>query len=301
MAYSLKYVSKLQKRTRDKEYRLRTKGADQANVEAASPRVDWSHVKRMSARERDNYARRLMSFNKRDNRLVPLASGEIIPYTLVQRMETARKKINKKARIQRAKINAIKSSFRDLPEKTISQPSVGGLTEIGKMLLPKTKRGAVERVKKMEAAGKRTRNMRRSLERTNMAKMLRAMNREDLALAIERMGSKAFDAMSARSDIWNVAMMLYETGQKYSSDRIRAYEEDTPFSNLEETISTGYRDSYRSAEDLSTPEILNIVGADAGDLKDMGASVKQGGLRGNKGYLAKAALASARRRGEFGK
>ena len=56
MAYD---VSRIQKRTRDKEYRLRKQGANDAAIAGVSPRKSWAEVKAMTTSQQQAYAKRL--------------------------------------------------------------------------------------------------------------------------------------------------------------------------------------------------------------------------------------------------
>ena len=62
MAYD---VSRVQKRARDKEYRLRKQGASREAIAAISPRKSWAEIKAMSPSQQQAYAKRVDTWNRK--------------------------------------------------------------------------------------------------------------------------------------------------------------------------------------------------------------------------------------------
>lgn len=79
------YIQRLQKNARNKEYRLRAKGALAIDVADLSPRLPASEVARMSKAEQRAYAARLRRFNSRDNALTVYRDTGAIVRTSVAR------------------------------------------------------------------------------------------------------------------------------------------------------------------------------------------------------------------------
>ena len=91
---SLDDIRIFQKRTRDKEYRLRRQGASQESIDKVSPRESWGSVKAMTPAQRRRYATRLDRFNKK-GAYVGSASGDIIPKSYITQSRKLIKAHNK--------------------------------------------------------------------------------------------------------------------------------------------------------------------------------------------------------------
>lgn len=97
----LAQVSRLQKRTRDKEYHLRKRGATPVRME--TPRVNWSEVKGMTTKQLRSYTNTLDSWNQQ--RMTVLPNGDVIPRSTITAINRNIHKHNKKAAAQRKALN----------------------------------------------------------------------------------------------------------------------------------------------------------------------------------------------------
>lgn len=88
MAITKKELSRLQKNSRNKLYRLRKKGITNAQInQMAVPVKSWNEVQNMSTREQNAYARQLREFNSRENRIE--TQGNSLNYILQQNSNIA--------------------------------------------------------------------------------------------------------------------------------------------------------------------------------------------------------------------
>lgn len=253
MAISRDELSKLTKRTRDKEYRLRRNGASPAEVQDVSPRVEWNRVKRMGARQRAAYAKRLEAFNSRDNALAVLESGEVIDKKVLTRAEQARRKWNMLAERERKRITSLQADAEEklksrlyIVGRNVRGNVLGSITEIAPMEKPKTKRGALKRAERLEEMVNRTFAQRRTNQRKNMVEILHQLNQHDLAYMVSNMKSENFDVLSTLSGVWNLLDIWYVP--KEERDRAR------PMGN-EDIMAKSVRDLVYQAQTYGmTPE-----------------------------------------------
>ena len=96
--YNIDQIRRLQKNVRDKEYRLRKKGAADSSAALNSPRQPWSSVKTMTKSQLNAYGRELERYKARENRLVVLKSGETISKSTLDKIDELTAKWNARAR-----------------------------------------------------------------------------------------------------------------------------------------------------------------------------------------------------------
>ena len=217
-----KYLARLQKRARDKESRLRVKGASESAISMVSPRLDAATVANMTSREQRNYAARLRNFNKRENRILVLESGETVKYKEYQRLVSKAREYNRMIQRQARGIEraaqTISPSRSDYLEKVeelrllAGRPAGMSADEYARRLKdvrvmgrighfemtepPASKRALAARKRMLsEMADPRTTARRRRALRKAIRKMLVETGRKDLWDEVRRMSDTQFDVM----------------------------------------------------------------------------------------------------------
>lgn len=208
-------VRKLQKRARDKEYRIRKQGADRANIARVSPRQDWVQVKAMTPRQLNAYARKLNKFNTKA-RYVGSESGDVIPKKYLDQANSLIKSHNKFVRKERERIAGIApdlwDKYRASQEGIIKQNGIGGvLTEIdlNKLEPPRSLDVAKRRVKSFQRRAKHDFAYYRKIQRKNMMKQLYTIGEYDLAELVRSMGKEQFDVLSNVLPMWQRLELEY--------------------------------------------------------------------------------------------
>lgn len=214
-------VRLLQKRARDKEYRLRKQGADQHAIAQESPRLGWNQVKGLSSQQLKKYARDLDKFNSRSNALVTLQSGDVVAKSVLMRAEAARKSWNKKALKEKTRIEGLAAGAAKVIKdrqyvygKNARNNVLGAITEIAPMNQPRTKRGAIKRAKQLESMVARGFDKRRTQQRTAMVSILNQLGEHDLANSVANMQKNRFDMLSTISNIWSMLDVYYIPKEK---------------------------------------------------------------------------------------
>lgn len=99
---ALKLVSRMQKRTRDKEYSLRKRGA--VGIRMGSPRLNYSEVRGMTTTQLKAYARRLEKWNT--SKMTVLQSGDVVKVEELKKIRQNIKIYNTKIRRERERYEA---------------------------------------------------------------------------------------------------------------------------------------------------------------------------------------------------
>lgn len=229
---SLDDIRILQKRTRDKEYRLRKQGASQESIDKVSPRESWSSVKAMTPAQRRRYAKQLDRFNKK-GAYVGSASGDVIPKSYITQ---SRKLIKAQNKFVASETKRIQGIAPDLWEQyrarqigiLAHEASIGGLltpVDVRKMVAPRSLEVAKRRVKNFEARNKRKFSFYRRMQRENMTAMLNELGLYDLSELVRRMSNDQFDVLSSVLPTWEVLTVHYadmSSGNEEYAD-VRSY------------------------------------------------------------------------------
>lgn len=229
---SLDDIRILQKRTRDKEYRLRKQGASQESINKVSPRESWGSVKAMTPVQRRSYAKQLDRFNKKDA-YVGSASGDVIPKSYITQ---SRKLIKAHNKLVASETKRIQGIAPDLWEQyrarqigiLAHEASIGGLLtsiDVRKMVAPRSLEVAKRRVKNFEARNKRKFSFYRRIQRENMTSMLNELGLYDLSELVRRMSNDQFDVLSSVLPTWEVLTVHYadvSSGNEEYAD-VRSY------------------------------------------------------------------------------
>lgn len=235
MAKKRSRAQQLQKRARDKEYRIRRKlgGATTEDkafaasvVSGVSPRLPWSEVQKLHGAALRSYEHRLRQFIDRKN-----THERVISKGFATSMESSVAAYNARARAYRAHIDAIPVKWtgaaRDrvkadvatqISERTLYQkdPKTGrptgkkfsvqgyqlrGVTELPvDMLPPKDQQAARRRAESVHRMAMRTADEIRAQTKENAMKMLATMGEQDLADRLDKMTDDQLDVLFNRTN-----------------------------------------------------------------------------------------------------
>lgn len=235
-------VRKLQKRARDKEYRIRKqakavgyipgqKNVLASNISTISPRQDWNQVKDMSPVQLNRYARQLSNFNTKA-KFVGSASGDVIPKKYLDQALRLIKSRNKFVRAERARIAGIApdlwEQYRVQQEGILKKSGIGGfLTEIdvSKLEPPRSLAAAKRRVKSFQSRAKHDFAFYRKIQRRNMISQLYSIGEYDLAELVRSMNRDQFDLLSSVLPMWQRLEIEYydPTEEKAARQDVRSY------------------------------------------------------------------------------
>lgn len=229
---SLDDIRTFQKRTRDKEYRLRKQGASQESIDKVSPRESWGSVKAMTPAQRRRYAKQLDRFNKK-GAYVGSASGDVIPKSYITQSRKLIKAHNKFVASETKRIQGIAPDlWEQYRARQIGilahESSIGGLLtpiDVRKMVAPRSFEVAKRRVKNFEARNKRKFSFYRRIQRENMTAMLNELGLYDLSELVRRMSNDQFDVLSSVLPTWEVLTVHYadvSSGNEEYAD-VRSY------------------------------------------------------------------------------
>ena len=214
---SLDDIRKLQKRTRDKEYRLRKQNADQEKIAKVSPRKQWSEVLAMTPQQRKSYAKRLNNFNKHQA-YVGSASGDVIPKRYIIQARKLMVAHNKFVERETKRIQGIApqlwEQYRAKQKGLLAhQESVGGLltlVDMSRYEKPRSLEVAKRRVKNFEARAKHDFKFYRRIQKRSMMSMLETLGLWDLSELVRNMTADQFDVASSVMPIWESLIIEYE-------------------------------------------------------------------------------------------
>lgn len=213
---SLDDIRTLQKRTRDKEYRLRKQGASQDSINKVSPRESWGSVKAMTPVQRMRYAKQLDRFNKK-GAYIGSVSGDVIPKSYITQSRKLIKEHNKFVASETKRIQGIAPDlWEQYRARQIGilahEASIGGLLapiDVRKMVSPRSLEVAKRRVKNFEARNKRKFSFYRRIQRENMTAMLNELGLYDLSELVRRMSNDQFDVLSSVLPTWEILTVHY--------------------------------------------------------------------------------------------
>lgn len=217
---SLDDIRILQKRTRDKEYRLRKQGASQENIDKVSPRESWGSVKAMTPAQRRRYAKQLDRFNKK-SAYVGSASHEVIPKAYITQ---SRKLIQAHNKFVAQETKRIQGIAPDLWEQyrahqkglLAHEESIGGLLtpiDVDKMTKPRSLAVAKRRVKNFEARNRHKFAYYRKIQKRNMMTMLDTLGLSDLSELVRNMTPTQFDVASSVLPVWELMSVEYVSAE----------------------------------------------------------------------------------------
>lgn len=213
MAYD---VSRVQKRARDKEYRLRKQGASRESISEVSPRKSWAEIKAMSPDQQQDYAKRLDAWN-RNARYTGVTSGNVIPSNLIDQAKRLQQKRNQFIYSERERIRGIAPGEWDKyycnREGILAKGEdiIGLLApiDVKKMEPPASVQVARRRIKRFEERNKHKFSYYRGLQRSAMEQMLWKLDQYELAEVVHQMKNDAFDLLSTVYASWDTLKFEY--------------------------------------------------------------------------------------------
>lgn len=213
MAYD---VSRVQKRARDKEYRLRKQGAKIESIEDISPRKSWKEIKSMTTAQQQAYARRLNAWNKKA-RYTVVESGSVIPTNLIDQAKRLQQKRNQFIYGERKRIRGIAPGewdkyYRNREGILARGEDIVGLLapiDVKKMEPPASVQVARRRIKRFEERNKHKFSYYRGLQRSAMEQMLWKLDQYELAEVVHQMKNDAFDLLSTVYASWDTLKFEY--------------------------------------------------------------------------------------------
>lgn len=243
-----RYVSRAQKLTRDKEYRLRQKliraGAtpEQAAsaVRAVSPRRSADAVAGMSAAEQRAYVLSLNNFRSRGNAYTPTSSGELIRTSTLRNMEALRRTYNRMAAERERRIDRltqgtmVRERFGTVSEArqrrqgniTLNGRRVGGTLALGRtaqlepMELPRDQTAAERRVSMLEDMTRANADMdRRNLVRATVEQMLLLQGDVETADRVGGLSDDEFDVLTTVTNFMDLLTTKFDSND-YAPDRL---------------------------------------------------------------------------------
>ena len=213
MAYD---VSRVQKRARDKEYRLRKQGASRESISEVSPRKSWAEIKAMSPAQQQDYAKRLDAWN-RNARYTGVTSGNVIPSNLIDQAKRLQQKRNQFIYSERERIRGIAPGEWDkyyrnregILAKGEDIISLLAPIDVKKMEPPASVQVARRRIKRFEERNKHKFSYYRGLQRSAMEQMLWKLDQYELAEVVHQMKNDAFDLLSTVYASWDTLKFEY--------------------------------------------------------------------------------------------
>lgn len=213
MAYN---VSRVQKRARDKEYRLRKQGANREAIAAVSPRKPWAEIKAMTPSQQQAYAKQLDAWNRK-SRYAGVKSGNVIPTRLIDQAKRLQQKRNQFIYSERERIRGIAPSewdkyYRNREGILAKGEDIVGLLapiDVKKMEPPASVQVAHRRIKRFEERNKHKFSYYRRLQRSAMEQMLWKLDQYELAEVVHQMNNDAFDLLSTVYASWDTLKFEY--------------------------------------------------------------------------------------------
>lgn len=213
MAYD---VSRVQKRARDKEYRLRKQGATRESIGSISPRKSWAEIKAMPSAQQQAYARQLNAWNKKA-RYTVVESGNVIPTNLIDQAKRLQEKHNRFIYSERERIRGIAPEewdkyYRNREGILAKGEDIVGLlapVDVKKMEPPASVQVARRRIKRFEERNKHKFSYYRGLQRSAMERILWKLDQYELAEVVHQMKNDAFDLLSTVYASWDTLKFEY--------------------------------------------------------------------------------------------
>lgn len=213
MAYD---VSRVQKRARDKEYRLRKQGANKEAIAGVSPRKSWAEIKAMTPSQQQAYAKALDAWNRKA-RYTGVTSGNVIPTKLIDQAKRLQQKRNQFIYGERERIRGIAPSewdkyYRNREGILAKGEDIVGLLapiDVKKMEPPVSVQVAHRRIKRFEERNKHKFSYYRGLQRSAMEQILWKLDQYELAEVVHQMKNDAFDLLSTVYASWDSIKFEY--------------------------------------------------------------------------------------------
>lgn len=209
-------VSRVQKRARDKEYRLRKQGANREAIADVSPRKSWKEIKAMTPSQQQAYAKRLDAWNRKA-RYTGVTSGNVIPTRLIDQAKRLQQNRNQFIYGERERIRGIAPRewdkyYRNREGILAKGEDIVGLLspiDVKKMEPPVSVQVARRRIKRFEERNKHKFSYYRGLQRSAMEQILWKLDQYELAEVVHQMKNDAFDLLSTVYASWDMLKFEY--------------------------------------------------------------------------------------------
>lgn len=207
-----------QKRMRDKEYRLRKRGAKESVIKAASPRVPAHELEHYSPAQLDSYIAQAKVFNKKA-RYDIAGNGALIPKSYGKRVKELLAQRNKWIAKEEKRLESIapKEWWDEyvVLQRGILASNKSGLgllsqVDLKKIETPSSLEAAKLRMQRLEKRKRRRFGFYRGVQRRNMIYQLEVLGHYDLANIVRKMSNDAFDVLSSVSPMWDKLSLEYE-------------------------------------------------------------------------------------------
>ena len=223
-----RYLARLQKNARNKEYRLRQRGANALGVGEASPRLPASVVAAMSVSEQRAYAARLRRFNSRDNSLhVYAETGAVVPTSTYRAIEEGQRRYNEAMRqrvegfadvVSGTSLERFRARIDDMRYRMITSTRQLGGAYIG----GRVARISIEPPATAEVARRRERMVRemntresdsdrRTRVRKNAMQMLYLMGADAQARKISNLSNQQFDVLVSVTNFFDLISVPFDS------------------------------------------------------------------------------------------
>lgn len=215
---TLKQARLYQKRMRDKEYRLRKRGARESAIKATSPRVSAHELKTYTPSQLDSYIAQAKVFTKKA-RYDIAGNGDLIPSTYGKRVKELLRMRNKWIAKEEKRLQSIAPESwwgeyvqlqRGVLKANRSRLGLLEQVDLKKLEKPSSLEAARLRMQRLEKRKRRRFGFYRSVQRKNMIYQLETLGLYDLSNIVRKMSSKSFDILSSVSPVWENLSLRYE-------------------------------------------------------------------------------------------
>lgn len=223
----LERVRVLQRRTRDKEYRLRKKGA--AGTQIQSPRLNFPEVRGMTPAELRTYEKDLKTFTR--TRMTVLENGDVIPVKML-------KQVKRNIEIHNKKVNKARKKLKG---KVLDSDTY---KPIRSNIMPKSAQQAAQLVRKSEKWRRSSPTKMMAGHRRSAVAMLQAAGLDRQASQVRRMSSAAVEILVDEGLLDDLALW-------YMGDTERTQQEINYNPDDFATFESGLKDRIRTLSEVA--------------------------------------------------
>lgn len=226
-----KHTALLQKRARDKEYKLRRAGASDAEIARVSPRLPASEVAKLSGGALRSYQAKLDRFNKGGSFVVIPDTGELVPRSVVAETLANFRKGN---RIRQRKAEAVDKVFSHGVPSIAEHARAGGARprvfglELGTAVneAARTARTWYKRLKRSREFASVDWDKARRDTRFRYKHLADKAGRVRLSGKLGNLRNDLFSVLVNRTNFEEVIQLMYESDIRGLSDAADDYEDE---------------------------------------------------------------------------